>query len=80
MAMQSLTKIKWFVSNQYTLAPVSTVGNKPIQASSRDYGFDFDEDALAQVLRAPVPASILDRPIPMVEADEFETLYHWFNS
>ncbi len=78
MPIQTLTEFRCLANIQYLLAPVSTVGSEPIQASSGDYGFDIDEEDLAG--QAPVPASILDRPIPTVEADEFETLYRWFNS
>ncbi len=79
MSMQSLTKLNCFINHQFVLAPGSPAGNAPTQASSRDYSFDFDEDELAG-LQARVPTSVLDRPIPTVEADEFERLYHWFNS
>lgn len=54
--------------------------SEPIQASSRDYGFDFDEEEIAHELLAPLPASISTQTIPAVEADEFEKDFHYFLS
>ena len=42
--------------------------SEPIQASSRDYGFDFDEEEIAHELLAPLSANLLSQ----VDADEFE--------
>ncbi len=53
---------------------------KPIAASARDYGFDFDEDELGRMLLAPVIGSALDQPNPAVQAEEFDLLYGWINS
>ncbi len=53
---------------------------EPIAASSRDYGFDFDEDELGRELLAPVIGSALDQPNPTVQAEEFDLLYRWINS
>lgn len=52
----------------------------PIFASSLDYGFDFDEQELGRELLASQPASLDDQPHHLVEAEEFESLYRWFNS
>lgn len=54
--------------------------SEPIQASSRDYGFDFDEDEIARELLAPLPISLSAQSIPEVEADEFEKVFHYFLS
>ena len=51
-----------------------------IHASSRDYGFDFDEEEIAHELLAPLPASLSTQTIPAVEADEFEKDFHYFLS
>ena len=51
-----------------------------IQASSRDYGFDFDEDELGRGLLAPLPANLSAQSIPEAAADEFESRYIWFIS
>jgi len=53
---------------------------EPIHASSRDYGFDFDEEEIALELLAPLPASLSTQTIPEVEADEFEKVFHYFLS
>ncbi|MBI5841879.1 MAG: hypothetical protein HZB19_17460 [Chloroflexi bacterium] len=53
------------------------VSEQPIYASSRDYGFDFNEEELAGDLLAPLPAS---EPTHEVDADEFESRYLWFVS
>jgi hypothetical protein len=54
--------------------------SQAILANSADYGFDFDETELDNgqfVQRLP---GLSDRPIPQVEAGEFEARYHWFIS
>lgn len=53
---------------------------KPIQASSRDYGFDFDEEELARELLAPLPTNFSAQSIPEVTAGEFASRYLWFLS
>jgi len=52
----------------------------PMNASPRDYGFDYDQDELAQSLAAPIPAGPESQPTLEVDADEFETRTHWFLS
>lgn len=53
---------------------------EPIYASSRDYGFDFDEEEIGRELLAPLPSSLLTQPLPEVDADEFEQTFHYFLS
>ena len=53
---------------------------QPICASSRDYGFDFDEEELARELLAPLPANLISQTNYEVEADEFESRHLWFLS
>lgn len=53
---------------------------KPIIASSRDYGFDFDEEELGRELLAPIPVSTATPTIPEVEAEECEQAYLYFLS
>lgn len=67
---------------RYSMLLISghTMFSQPIQASSIDYGFDFDEDWLADELFSPLPACFEDRSIHQVGADEFDALYRWFNS
>jgi len=48
---------------------------QPIRASSRDYGFDFDEEELARELLAPLPASFISQTNYDMDADEFESCY-----
>jgi len=59
---------------------VVAVPEELICASSRDYGFDFNEAELAEELLAPLPASLADQPIPEVKADEFEQTFRYFFS
>jgi hypothetical protein len=53
---------------------------EPIQASSRDYGFDFDEEEIARELVTPLPASLSTQAIPEVDADDFEQIFQYFLS
>jgi hypothetical protein len=54
--------------------------SEPIQASSRDYGFDFDEEEIARELLTPLPATLSTAVASAVEADEFEKDFHCFLS
>ncbi len=74
-------------SNLSTLRTISvslrlsaTVTCQPACITSLDYGFDFDEEELARELSTPLPEGLGDKPAPLVEAEEFERLYHWFCS
>lgn len=51
-----------------------------INASSRDYGFDFDEDEIGRELLALLPTSISMQSIPEVGTDEFEQTFLTFLS
>jgi hypothetical protein len=53
---------------------------QPIQADSRDYGFDFDEEELGRELLAPLPGSISVQSLPEVDADAFESTFQYFLS
>jgi len=52
----------------------------PIQACSRDYGFDFDEEEIGRELLAPLPAKFSSQTILEIEADEFEQVFQCFLS
>lgn len=52
---------------------------QPIQASSCDYGFDYDEDKLGRELLTPLSASLVAQAMPQVAADEFESRYAWIS-
>ena len=59
---------------------LNLIPGQPIFATSLDYGFDCDEEELGRELLAPLPASLENQPIHHIGAEEFESLYHWFNS
>ena len=52
----------------------------PIQACSRDYGFDFDEEEIGREFLAPLPARLASQAILEIEADEFEQAFQCFLS
>ena len=54
--------------------------SEPIFASSRDYGFDFDEEEIGRELLTPLPVSLSTQPVLEIEADEFEQTFHYFLS
>ena len=74
--------------NTQTLTNAMMTGNfvvalpaeEPIYASSRDYGFDFDEEEIGRELLAPLPANLSSQAIPEVDADEFEQVLRYFLS
>ena len=47
-----------------------------IQADSRDYGFDFNEDELGRELLSPLPAGITVQSLP--DANSAEKTFHYF--
>ena len=49
---------------------------RPVQACSRDYGFDFDEEEIAREMLAPLPAGLSGWAAPQSDMDEldFDTL------
>ena len=51
-----------------------------IQADSRDYGFDFDEDELSRELLAPLPFSFANQSLPEADANAFEKTINYFLS
>jgi len=51
-----------------------------IQACSRDYGFDFDEDELGGELLAPLPVNLSSQAIPEIDVYEFEQVFQCFLS
>jgi len=53
---------------------------QPIQADSRDYGFDFNEDELGRDLLAPLPTSFSSQSFHEVDAGELEQASHYFFS
>lgn len=52
----------------FLLAPT-----EPVHASSRDYGFDFDEEELGQELLAPLPATLSIPSSLEVAEEEFDS-------
>jgi len=80
MNIQTLTdptKNCYFV---VTLQPADLSQATLVQACSRDYGFDFDEEEIGRELLAPLPARLLSQDILEVEADEFEQVFQCFLS
>jgi hypothetical protein len=80
MNTQTLTKPAIIGNLVMALLPTSLTPVQPILASSRDYGFDFDEEELAKELLAPLPTNLSTRSISETAADEFESCYIWFTS
>lgn len=80
MSIQTITRPINLHTIEFSIAPDNSTCIEPVKASSRDYGFDFDDDALARELLAPIPVSNNDPLDQIVGADEFESLYKWFSS
>jgi len=60
--------------------PADFLCTHPIQACSRDYGFDFDEEEIGRELLAPLPVDLSSQAIPEIETDEFEQVCQCFLS
>jgi len=67
--------------NFFARLPQTIILSSPAtQASSIDFGFDFDEQELAQELTAELPNILSDQTNTEIAPDEFETRYLWFYS
>lgn len=51
---------------------------RPLQVSARDFGYEIDEQEVAEELIAPLPISFQIPKTPDVDADDFEKIYQWF--
>jgi hypothetical protein len=71
MTIQTLTRPAT-IQNLFVVLP------EPMQASSRDYGFDFDEEEIGRELIAPLTTEYSTQRIPDTDSDEFESRYLWF--
>ena len=60
--------------------PISLSSARPVQACSRDYGFDFDEDEIGRELLAPLLVDLSSQGFPEIDADEFEQVFQCFLS
>lgn len=68
------------ITQPTTFCTIVVAEPEPIHATSRDYGFDFEEDEIGRELLAPLPASLPVQAFPEVEAEEFEQAFHYFLS
>jgi hypothetical protein len=51
---------------------------RPLQVSARDFGYEIDEQELAEELVAPLPISFQIPTPPEVDPHDFERIYRWF--
>lgn len=58
-----------------TISNLLVVLPEPIQASSCDYGFDFDAEEVGKEMLAPLPTMFSTQSISEVAAEEFESRY-----
>ena len=71
--MTTQTHIKAAMIFDLVVAPPSVLllTAEPVCASSRDYGFDFDQEELAEELSAPLPTSLATKRASEMGAEEF---------
>ncbi|OGN89416.1 MAG: hypothetical protein A2Y88_04570 [Chloroflexi bacterium RBG_13_48_10] len=80
MLTQAFTKHTIPCPFVFSLSATDSTLEQPLYACTLDYGFDFDVEELGRELLAQLPASLVNQSIHHVEAEEFESLYQWFNS
>ena len=51
-----------------------------LQVSPQGLGYEIEAAELARELRLHTPGTSVGHALPEVEADEFETIFHWFLS
>jgi hypothetical protein len=72
--------IQTWLNPVITFAPTDLYPGQPVQACSRDYGFDFDEEEIAREMLAPLPTSLSAQRFPQADGDELVFDYLWFLS
>ena len=80
MKTQTLTNPTLNCNLVITSLPIDFPSAHPIQACSRDYGFDFDEEEIGRELLAPLPANLSSQAFHKIDADEFEQVCQCFLS
>lgn len=80
MNTQALTGPVMTCNFVVALPETEKISPEPIYASTRDYGFDFDEEELGKELLAPLHADSASSIIHEVDADEFEQVFQYFLS
>ena len=71
---RSITKIQYFIISPDDGDPTP----RPLQVSAKDFGYEIDEQELAEELIAPLPISFPLPTPPDVDPDDFERIYRWF--
>lgn len=80
MNTQTLTKSANSLNFLFAFAESSSLLDRPITASSRDYGFDFDEAELARELLALLPALPATTQSLAAQTHDFEQALQYFFS
>ena len=80
MNTQTLTNPALYCNFLIVSTPTDFPDIQPVQACSRDYGFDFDEDEIGKELLAPLPINLFSQTFPEIDADEFEQVFQCFLS
>jgi hypothetical protein len=63
-----------------TVRLAESAPGQPEYASTRDYGFDLDEEEVGREMLTPLPVGISTHAIAEVAAEEFEARYLAFLS
>ncbi len=80
MNTQTLTNPLMTCSSLVALPSTDNLPEGPIYASSRDYGFDLDEEEIGREMLVLLPASLVNQPVFEIAPDEFEAIHLWFLS
>lgn len=80
MTDQILTRSRYEIQFFIVSPDDGDPAQRPLQASARDFGYEIDEQELAEELIAPLPTGILIPTLPDVDPDDFESIYRCFLS
>ena len=80
MKTKTLTNPALNCSHTISLPLRDFPGTHLIQACSRDYGFDFDEEEFGMEILAPLPANLSLQATFEVDTDDFEQVLQCFLS
>lgn len=74
----TLTRPKFEIQYFHFSLAADDPTQSPLQVTAQDFGYEIDEQELAEELIAPLPISFPLPAAPEVAPDDFERIYRWF--
>ena len=78
MTDQILTKPNYTIQYFAISAQDNYPNPRPLKVTAGDFGYEIDEQELADELLAPFPDRIPKSAPPEIAPEDFEETYHWY--